>query len=49
MLRNQAVRTLAFPVEDKGSHKLEIKALDEGVVIDQVLLWKDKLGTNYNY
>jgi hypothetical protein len=49
MLRNQAIRTLAFPVEGKGTHKLEIKALDEGVVIDQVLLWKDKMGTNYNY
>lgn len=39
VLRNQAVRKIMFPVSGKESHQLVIKALDEGVVLDQVLLY----------
>lgn len=39
VLRNQAIRKLVLPVSGKKSHQLEIKALDEGVVLDQVMLY----------
>lgn len=40
VLRNQAIRKLTFPVYRKKEHQLTIKALDEGVVLDQILLSK---------
>ena len=39
VLRNQAIRKLVLPVSGKKSHRLVIKALDEGVVLDQVMLY----------
>ncbi|TJY68793.1 hypothetical protein FAZ19_04040 [Sphingobacterium alkalisoli] len=36
VLRNQAIRTVKLPIVGIGKHKLRIKALDEGVVLDQV-------------
>ena len=36
VLKNQAVRKVTLPVRKGGSHRLVIKALDEGVVLDQV-------------
>ena len=39
VLRNQAIRTVRLPVSGKKSHKLVIKALDEGVILDQVMLY----------
>lgn len=36
VLGNQAVRKVTLPVRRGGSHRLVIKALDEGVVLDQV-------------
>ena len=39
VLRNQAIRKIVLPVSGKKSHQLEIKALDEGVVLDQVMLY----------
>lgn len=36
VLRNQAVRKVTLPVRKGGNHRLVIKALDEGVVLDQV-------------
>lgn len=38
VLWNQAVRKVAFPVQKGKKHRLKIKALDEGVVLDQVRL-----------
>lgn len=38
VLRNQAIRKIVLPVSGKKSHRLMIKALDEGVVLDQVML-----------
>lgn len=38
VLWNQAVRKVAFPVQKGKKHRLTIKALDEGVVLDQVRL-----------
>lgn len=38
VLWNQAVRKVAFPVQKGKKHRLMIKALDEGVVLDQVRL-----------
>lgn len=38
VLRNQAIRKIVLPVSKKKSHSLVIKALDEGVVLDQVML-----------
>ncbi len=40
VLRNQAIRTVIFPVAKKERNELVIKALDEGVVIDQVVIYK---------
>ena len=39
VLRNQAIRKIVLPVSGKKSHQLEIKALDEGGVLDQVMLY----------
>ena len=39
MLRNQAVRRWVFPIGKEDKHRLTIKALDEGVVLDQILLY----------
>lgn len=40
VLRNQAVRKLRLAVPQKGSHQIQIKALDEGVILDQMLLYE---------
>ena len=37
VLRNQAIRKVTLPINKQASHKLVITALDEGVVLDQVL------------
>jgi hypothetical protein len=39
VLRNQAIRKVKLPVNKRKSHKLVIKALDEGVVLDQIMLY----------
>ena len=39
VLRNQAIRKITLPVSGKKSHQLVIKALNEGVVLDQVMLY----------
>lgn len=39
VLRNQAIRRITFPVMEKGKQQLMIKAMDEGVVVDQVILY----------
>jgi len=40
VLRNQAIRKIVLPVTGKKSHQLVIKALDEGVILDQVMLYE---------
>lgn len=39
VLRNQAIRKIMLPVSGNKSHQLVIKALDEGVILDQVMLY----------
>ena len=39
VLRNQAVRRVALPLGRKRKHRLAVRALDEGVVLDQVILY----------
>ena len=39
VLRNQAIRKVTLPINKQASHKLVIAALDEGVVLDQVILY----------
>lgn len=39
VLRNQAIRRVTLPVDKRKHHKLVITALDEGVVLDQVVLY----------
>ena len=39
VLRNQAIRKVTLPINKQASHKLVITALDEGVVMDQVILY----------
>ena len=39
ILRNQAIRKVTLPINKQASHKLVITALDEGVVLDQVMLY----------
>lgn len=39
VLRNQAIRRLTLPVSSRKSHQLVITAQDEGVILDQVLLY----------
>ena len=44
VLRNQAIRvTKAALLKKGGSHVISIKALDEGVVLDQVKVWKREM------
>lgn len=40
VLCNQAIRKIVLPVTGKKSHQLVIKALDEGVILDQVMLYE---------
>ena len=39
VLRNQAIRKVTLPINKQASHKLVITVLDEGVVLDQVILY----------
>ncbi len=39
VLRNQAILRIKLPCREKGKQHLQIKALDEGVVLDQVLVY----------
>lgn len=39
VLRNQAIRKVTLPINKQASHKLVITALDEGMVLDQVMLY----------
>ena len=39
VLRTQAIRKVTLPINKQASHKLVITALDEGVVLDQVILY----------
>jgi hypothetical protein len=39
VLRNQAIRKVTLPINKQASHKLVITALDEGVVLDQVIIY----------
>lgn len=47
VLRNQAIRRITFPVMEKGKQQLMIKAMDEGVVVDQVILYASEGGSPY--
>lgn len=40
VLRNQAIRKIVLPVSGKKSHQLVIKALDEWVILDQIMLYE---------
>ena len=40
VLRNQAIRRVVLPVKKRKNHNLTIKALDEGVVIDQIEMYQ---------
>ena len=40
VLRNQAIRRVVLPVKKRKNHNLTIKALDEGVVIDQIDMYQ---------
>ena len=40
VLRNQAIRRVMFPVNRETKHQLVLKALDEGVVLDQIYLFR---------
>ena len=39
VLRNQAIRRVTLPIRKKRTNKLVIKALDEGIVLDQVSVY----------
>lgn len=39
VLRNQAIRRVTLPALKKGTNKLVIKALDDGVILDQVSVY----------
>lgn len=39
VLRNQAIRQIRLPLKKSKSHRLVLKAMDEGVVLDQVELY----------
>ncbi len=39
VLRNQAIRKVTLPINKQASHKLVITALDEGMVLDQVIIY----------
>lgn len=40
VLRNQAIRKIILPVSSKKQHQLVVKALDEGVILDQIMLYE---------
>lgn len=40
VLRNQARKKITLPVSNSNRHKLSIKALDNGVILDQILIFK---------
>ncbi len=40
VLGNQAIRRISFPVKEKGRRRLILKALDEGVVVDQIKIYR---------
>ena len=40
VLRNQAIQKIVLPVPGRKSHQLVIKALDEGVILDQIMLYE---------
>lgn len=42
VLWNQAIEKVTFPMQKVNKHRLIIKALDEGVVLDQVILYTKK-------
>lgn len=39
VLRNQAIRKILLPMKKKKQHQLVIKALDEGIVLDQIRIF----------
>lgn len=39
VLRNQAIRKIILPVSKNKSHQLTVKALNEGVILDQIMLY----------
>lgn len=45
VLRNQAIHRVILPVMKKGQQQLVIKAMDEGVVVDQVILYAPERGS----
>ncbi len=40
VLRNQAIRKITFPIQGKDKARIKISALDEGVIIDQILVFE---------
>jgi hypothetical protein len=40
VLRNQAIRKIDFEIKKTGKHTLSIRAVDEGVVLDQIKIFK---------
>lgn len=40
VLRNQAIRTLSFPIGNARGHTLRLKALDDGVILDQIWVYQ---------
>ena len=40
VLRNQAIRRVQLPLQKGQKHRISLKALDEGVVLDQVAIWQ---------
>lgn len=42
VLRNQAIRCLAFPGIKKRQHIVRLTALDSGVVLDQILIYQNR-------
>ncbi|WP_437917953.1 glycosyl hydrolase 115 family protein [Sphingobacterium sp. LRF_L2] len=39
VLRNQAIRRFKLPIKEQRKHELKLTALDEGVILDQVLIY----------
>ena len=40
VMRNQALRHVVLPLRNEACHSLQITAMDEGVVLDQIVLYK---------
>ena len=40
VLRNQAIRRIQLPLQKGQKHRISLKALDKGVVVDQVVIWQ---------